>query len=377
VGVARRAAAMKADGIDVLDFSVGEPDFASPIPAIEAAHRALAAGRTRYAPASGLPVLRQVIAARYRKEYGAPWGAEEALVTVGAKTGLFELALALFEEGDEVVLPTPTWASFAEQVRFASAAVVEVPTRPEEGFAIHAAPLLAACSPLTRAVILNSPCNPTGAVIPPAELSELAAGCAARGVLLIADETYEQLVYDAPPASAAALAAELPETVIVVGSFSKSFAMTGWRVGYLLGPAEVVDAVARIQSHGPAHPATFAMFGALAAWEESQGEVERMRSEYRARRDWLIPRLDSIPGVRCALPAGAFYAFPDISAHFRPDCAGSIAFANWLLDDAHIAVVPGQAFGADHHVRLSFACGRDLLERGCDRLGELLRRVKP
>jgi aspartate aminotransferase len=370
--VARRAQELKAMGVSLVDFGAGEPDFRSPAVAVEAACQALANGFTRYTPGSGTPELRQALAASARARWGAPWTARQTVVTVGAKAALFQLALALFEDGQEVVLPAPSWVSFDEQIRFAGARPVPVPTVSCDGFRIHAGPLLEAVTERTRALLINSPCNPTGGVISAADLERVVRFAAERGLLVISDETYERFVYDQPHASAAALAAEFPQTVVLVGSFSKTYAMTGWRIGYLMGPAEVVQAVENIQSHATSNPTSFAMVGALAALTRAQAEVEEMIAEYRARRDLLIPRLDQLPGFRCKPPHGAFYAFPDISAAYRPGRQGSIEFAEFLLDEARVAVVPGAAFGADDHIRISFACSRADLAAGLDRMAAVL-----
>ncbi len=376
--VSRRASEMKAQGIDVVDFGAGEPDFASPAVAVEAARRALAEGFTKYTPSSGIPTLRRAVAERYARHYGAPWPAAQTLISVGGKGALFESILALVEEGDEVVLHTPAWVSFPEQIRFAGGRVVEVPTDGADGFAIHAGPILAALGERTRAVILNSPCNPTGGVIGPEDLRAVVAACAERGIVLLSDETYERFLYDgAAFASAAALAAEFPETVAVVGSFSKTYAMTGWRLGYLLGPKALVDAAANIQGHATSNPTSFAMVGALAALEGAEGDVAAMVAEYQERRDLLVPALNALPGVTCQPPRGAFYAFPDVSAAYGDDIDGSIAFAERLLEEAHVAVVAGEAFGSDRHVRISFACSRADLERGVERFGRFLERRRP
>ncbi|HVR10805.1 MAG TPA: aminotransferase class I/II-fold pyridoxal phosphate-dependent enzyme, partial [Thermoanaerobaculia bacterium] len=263
--VARRALELKAKGVSLVDFGAGEPDFASPAVAVQAACQALADGFTRYTAGSGTPELRQALAERARVRYGAPWTARQSVVTVGAKAALFQLALALFEDGQEVVLPAPSWVSFDEQIRFAGARPVPVQTCDEDGFRIHAGPILEAVTARTRAILLNSPCNPTGGVIPAADLREIVAFAAERGLLVISDETYERFVYEQPHASAAALAAEFPQTVVLVGSFSKTYAMTGWRIGYLMGPPAVVQAVENIQSHATSNPTSFAMVGALAA----------------------------------------------------------------------------------------------------------------
>jgi aspartate aminotransferase len=371
--VARLAAELKAQGVSVVDFGAGEPDFPSPPVAVEAAHHALNKGFTRYTPASGTPQLREGLAASFRLRYGAPWKAAQTVVTVGAKGALFELALAVLDPDDEVVLPSPSWVSFEEQIRFAGARPVLVPTHAEDGFRIHAEPLLAALNERTRAVLLNSPSNPTGGVIDAKDLRTVTEACAARGVLLISDETYERFVYDgACHASAASLATEFPDTVVLVGSFSKTYAMTGWRIGYLLGPAPVVRAVDAIQSHATSNPTSFAMVGALAALESAEPEVEKMIAEFEARRDLLVPRLNALPGVRCRPPGGAFYAFPDVSGAFRSGRANSLEFSEFLLAEARVAVVPGAAFGADDHIRISFACSRETLDDGLNRMAALL-----
>ena len=373
--VSRRAAEMRAQGVDVVDFGAGEPDFPSPPVAVEAARKALADGFTKYTPSSGIPSLRRALAERYNRTHGAPWSPAQTLITVGGKGALFEVALALFEPGDEVVLHTPTWVSFPEQIRFAGAEVVEVPTDDADGFTPRAEPLLAAIGPRTRAVILNSPCNPTGGVMPAQDLRALVEGCARRGVVVISDETYERFVYDGDTAaSAAALAAEFPETVALVGSFSKTYAMTGWRLGYLLGPSELVDAAARIQGHATSNPTSFAMVGALAALEGAEPEVEAMIAEYQARRDLLVPRLTAIPGIRCAVPRGAFYAFPDVSALFGDGARSSVEWAERLLEEEAVALVAGEAFGSDRHVRISFACSRETLEKGVERIARFAAR---
>ena len=370
--VSRRASQLRAEGVDVIDLGAGEPDFDSPSVAVESARRALAEGFTRYTPAAGIPRLRSALAERYRSVYGATWDDSDVVVTVGAKGALFETALALFEEGDEVVVPTPCWVSFPEQIRFTGAEPVAVPTDPEEGFRIRAEPLIEAFTDRTRAVIVNSPCNPSGGVIGEADLERLASACADRDVLLIADETYERFVYDGSHASAAHLADENPETVILVGSFSKTYAMTGWRIGYVFGPPAVIKAVSNIQSHATSNPTSFAMVGALTALQEAEQDVTRMIATYRQRRDALIPKLNALPGITCQPPAGAFYAFPDVSGTFDTQIKDSLGFAEKLLEEAAVALVPGSAFGAEGHVRISFACSTEELDRAIERMGHFL-----
>jgi aspartate aminotransferase len=370
--VARRAAELKARGISLADFGAGEPDFPSPEVAVEAARRALAEGFTRYTQGSGTPELRTALADSYRTRYGTPWTAAQTVVTVGGKAALFETALALFEEGQEVVLPSPCWVTFPEQIQFAGAKPVIVPTSREDGFRIHAAPLLDAVTDRTRAILINSPSNPTGGIVTAEDLRRIVSFAAERGLLVVADETYERFVYTGAHASAASLATEFPETVVLIGSFSKTYAMTGWRVGFLLGPAAVVRAVENIQSHATSNPTSFAMVGALAALVDAEPTIEVMIAEYRARREMLVGRLNQLPGFQFRPPDGAFYAFPHVAACYRPGRQGSIAFSEFLLEEARVAVVPGAAFGADDHIRISFACSRATLAEGLDRIAAVL-----
>jgi len=371
--VSRLANDLKRAGVSVVDFGAGEPDFPSPPVAVEAACRALTGGFTKYTPGSGTPELRAAIADLYRRDFGAPWTAAQSVVTVGGKAALFEVALAVFEEGQEVVLPSPSWVSLPEQIRFAGAVPVDVPTTGADGFRIHADAVIAAVTGRTRAILLNAPCNPTGGVVSSEDLRRIVEFAASRGLLVISDETYMRFVYGGLPAvSAAALAAEFPETVVVVGSFSKTYAMTGWRIGYLLGPKEVVQAVEVIQSHATSNPTSFAMVGALEALLHAELSAVEMIAEYAARREMLIPRLNQVPGFVCRPPDGAFYAFPHVAACYRPGRQGSVAFAEFLLEKARVAVVPGAAFGSDDHIRISFACSRATLAEGLERMTAVL-----
>lgn len=371
--VARRALEMKAQGIDLADFGAGEPDFESPRCAIAAAISGLENGFTRYTAAAGIPPLRQALAARYRSEFHAPWTAAEVVVTVGAKTALFNLCLTLLEAGDEVVLPSPSWVSFAEQIRFVGARPVPVVTKASEGFRIRAEPVLAALTPSTRAVLLNSPSNPTGGMIDARDQEEIVKVCAERGIWVISDETYEYFVYDGVEhASAARLAERFPDTVILVGSFSKTYAMTGWRVGYAIGPPRVMKALIALQSHSTSNPTSFSMLGALAALEGAGSEVQQMIEEYHVRRDLVTARLAAMKGVTCVAPQGAFYVFPNVAAHYREGLQGSVAFSEYLLERARVAVVPGLDFGDDDHIRISFACSQETLNQGLDRIEFLL-----
>ncbi|MEM7051818.1 MAG: pyridoxal phosphate-dependent aminotransferase [Acidobacteriota bacterium] len=373
--ITRRAAELRQQGVEVVNLGVGEPDFSSPAMAIEGARRALAEGWTRYTPTDGLPSLRRALAQDLARRAGAPWEEESVIVTCGAKAALMELALALFEAGDEVVVSSPCWVSFPQQIRFAGARPVPVPTIAEEAFRLRAEPLLAAITERTRAVLVNAPCNPTGGLLAADELARLVTGCAERGVLLIADETYERYVYDESFTSAASLAGEAPDTVVVVGSFSKTYAMTGWRLGYLAGPAAVVAAVSRLQSHFSGNPTTFAMVGALEALAEPESQIAARRAEFRRRRELVMARLATLPGFACRPPGGAFYVFPRVDDLFGEGIADSSALAEHLLEEGRVAVVPGLAFGDDRHLRISYACSEADLREGLDRIATALAAV--
>lgn len=369
--VSRRAGELRAAGRDIVDFSAGQPDFPSPPAAVDAACEALRAGHTRYTAAAGIPALREALAARYARDYGAPWDAARTVVTVGAKAALYEVFQATVDDGSEVVLPTPAWVSFEEQVRLAGGTPVSVPTSVDDGFALHAEPLIEAITERTRVVLVNSPSNPTGGTIETAALRRLAEACAKRDVLLLCDETYEHFVWQGEHASGASIAGDLPEHVAVIGSFSKTWSMTGWRLGWLLGPSWLTSKVTALQSHLTSNPTSFAMYGGLAALE-CESEVIAMCEIFRARRELVVAGLERMQGVRCAPPHGAFYVFPDVSATFRDGRRGSIETAEHLLEHAGVAVVPGIAFGADDHVRISFACSNEQLETGLARIAEAL-----
>ncbi len=370
---ARRAKELAGRGVDVVDLSAGEPDFPSPPAAVEAAKRALDRGFTRYTAAAGIPELREALAQRFRAEHDAPWTGQQVAVTPGAKASLMALSLALWGPGDEVVVPSPYWVSFPAQLRFAGAEPVAVDTATAGGFRIRAEPLIAAMTDATRGVILNSPSNPSGAVIAREDLERIVEACAERGVPLVSDETYERFVYDgATHASAAELAKKHPRTVVLVGSFSKTYAMTGWRVGYCLGPPEIVQAVVRIQSHDASNPTSFAMVGALAAMRDGEEHVRSMRAEFASRRRLVMRLLSAIPKLTCAPPGGAFYAFADVSAFLEGVRGGSLELALRLLEEARVAVVPGVAFGDDRYIRISFCASEAALTEGLGRIGTAL-----
>lgn len=368
----RRAAELKAQGADIIDLSAGQPDGPSPKVAIDEAKRALDDGYTRYTVSSGMPDLRQALAERYARDFGAPWELPDVVITVGAKAALFQLMQTVLDNGDSAVLPTPSWVSFSEQMRFAGGRPIHVPMDAADGFALHAEPLIEAMDDATRLVLINSPCNPTGGRMTAPELERLALACAERDVLLVSDETYEHFVYDGEPVSAAGLATRFPETVVVIGSFSKSYSMTGWRVGWVIGPRPLMEKIDALQSHLTSNVTSFAMRGALAALRYGEEDVTRLLETFRRRRRLAVEALNGLPGFRCPSPAGAFYAFPEISDCFFEGRHGSVAWAEFFLEEAGVAVVPGTAFGEDRHLRFSFACRDEALAQAFSRIQRIL-----
>ncbi len=304
--VARRAKELREEGRDIVDFSAGQPDFPSPAVAVESARSALAAGFTRYTVASGIPELRDALAARYHELYGAPWTRPETIVTVGGKAALYMLFQILVDDGDEVVYPSPAWVSFQAQIRLAGGCPVPVTTSAGDGFTVHADALIDAVTDATSVILINSPSNPTGGMIGAGDLRRLVELAAERGVVVVSDETYERFVYDGGRhASVAELAREFPHTVVLVSSFSKTYAMTGWRLGYALGPQELIAKAGALQGQITSNPTSFAMRGAMTALAGAEDAVRVMIAEFERRRDDLVPRLDQLPGVSCRKPGGS------------------------------------------------------------------------
>jgi len=371
--VMMEAKALRARGVDVIDFGPGEPDFNTPENIKKAGADAIAADFSHYTETSGIPELRQAIAEHYRGRYGADWGTDEIITGCGGKNVLFLIAMALFEPGDRVAIFAPYWVSFPEQVRLSGAEPVIIPTREADGFTPRARDLEPHAESL-RAVILNSPSNPSGATIPPDEVGRLAEFSRATGILLISDETYDAFHYaDGPYASFAAHEKSLHDRLLLVNSFSKTYAMTGWRIGYALGPKSIVGAMNKIQSHDATHTAAMAQVAAVEAMRGTQGTVLAMRDEYRRRRDELIPALNRIRGIRCLQPAGAFYAFPNVKGAMQAlRCPSSVEFARRLMSEIAVATVPGEAFGVPGYLRLSYALSIERIRAGLDRLRGLL-----
>ncbi len=376
------AKAMAKQGIDVIDFSAGEPDFDSPSTAKAEAQLAIQNGFTKYTASSGIEELRVAIADSLAKDHGLHYSPGQILVSCGAKHSLYNLSQAMFEAGDEVIIPTPYWVSYSDQILLTDATPVFLETREEEGYSIHPSELLEKISARTKAIILNSPSNPTGAIYSKATLEAIAAIAIEKNLLIISDEIYEKILYDGNQhTSIASLGPEIAERTIVINGVSKAYAMTGWRIGYAAGPKAIISAMANIQSQSTSNPASISQKAALEAIVHCQDFTKGMVKEFDRRRKVMVDGLNAIPGIRCPLPAGAFYAFPNIKGVFqRKHEQGIITSASdlsaFLLDTAQIATVPGEPFGTSTHLRLSYATSLEVIERGLDRMRQAINNLQ-
>jgi aspartate aminotransferase len=373
VAMAAKARALRAKGVRVLDFTVGEPDQPTPAHVVAAGKAAIDAGRTKYAPASGLPELRSAVVHRYREDFDVGFAPEEVSVAVGGKQALALLYQAILDRGSEVVVPAPAWPTFAEAARVAGATPVFVTLTDRTGFRVTARAIAKALTPRTRAVVVNSPSNPTGAVIDPEELLKVARLAKKHGFWLLYDDTYAHLVFrqGGPPALQAVRDAA-GANLVVVGTVSKTYCMTGWRVGWVMGPQALVEACTALNSHSVQGPATFAQLAAAEALTASQEPVRAMAAEYRRRRDFVHPAVARMPGVTCAEPEGGFYVFPDVRRCLSRELPDTVALTTRLLEEKAVAVVPGEGFHAPGYFRLSFAAAFEDLQEGVRRLGEFL-----
>ncbi len=369
---------LRRSGIEVIDFGAGEPDFPTPDAIKAAAHAALDSNFTRYTPVAGIAELKRAICDRYRADYGVEYKESEVIVTAGGKQALYNTALSLFGPGDEVITHAPYWPTLTEQIKLAEATPVLARTHPEDGFAIRARTILDAVTPRTRGIIINSPCNPTGALISESDLGAIADVAARQNIWVLVDLCYEKLIYDDPPHNLPRVLAEkCRDLTVLCGSASKAYAMTGWRCGWAIGPAAVIAASGAIQSHSTSNVTSITQKAALAALTGSQAPVRTMLDEYRRRRDQLHQWLSADPRLRCQKPAGAFYMFIDIGdvlsglepGGFRT----SLDFADALLEESRVAVTPGEAFDAPGFIRISYATSTENLREGSTRLLEFVR----
>jgi aspartate aminotransferase len=367
----------KAQGKDVVDFGAGEPDFPTPEHIKQAAVRALEQNLTKYTPTAGILPLRQAIAEWHRAQFGSDYQASESVVTVGGKHAIFNAVAALVNPGDEVLIPAPYWVSYPDIVKFAGGRPVILPAE-LDGAAVRPASVEQALGPRTRMVIVNSPANPTGAVVPAEEFAEIVELCRRREVWLLSDECYSHFLYEGLEPFSVAGVAGAKGWVVIAGSLSKTFAMTGWRIGFALGPERLVQAMVKLQSQSTSNPTSIAQYAALEALRGPLDSVRAMLAEYTRRRERILAGLAAIPGVSCQPPQGAFYVFPNVSGSQRAralanaDAPDTMLVARQLLEQEHVAVVPGEAFGAPGHLRISYATRMDRIEEGLRRLNRFL-----
>ncbi len=381
LAMAATAKAMAAQGIDVVDFSTGEPDFDTPEPVKAAAEAAIRSGFTKYTPSSGIDELRLAIVEKLKTEQGLDYHKSQVLVSCGAKHSLYNLAEALLEAGDEIIIPTPYWVSYSDQALLNDATAVFLPTKEEDGYAIDPDELERRITGRTKAILLNSPCNPTGATYERKMLEAIAAIALRHDVLVISDEIYEKVLYDgATHVSIATLSPEMAARTVIINGVSKAYAMTGWRIGYAAGPKPLITAMGNIQSQSTSNPCSISQKAAVAALRYGESFTKQMVTEFDKRRRVIVEGLNKIPGVTCRMPTGAFYAFPNVHGVLGRRGSGGIVstptdLANYLLKEAHIAVVPGEPFGSQSHIRLSYATSMDMINKGLDRLGHALTKL--
>ncbi len=380
--VTAKAKAMKAAGIDVIDLSVGEPDFPTPENIKEAGKKAIDENFTKYTQSDGITQIKEDVIKRFKEDLGIEYDKNEIIVSSGAKSALYHLIQALINEGDEVIVPSPYWVTYPHAISLANGRAVIIPTKEENEFLMTPDQLKSFITPSTKALILNNPSNPTGAAYKKHDLEALADIILEENIFVIADEIYEKLVYDDFQfVSFASLGEDIKDKTIIVNGVSKAYSMTGWRIGYAAGPAEIIQAMAKIQGHTTSNPCSIAQKASLEALQGPQFEVSRMVSEFQRRRNYVLMRLQSIPQISCFKSQGAFYLFPNISGYFEKEfnnsqIRNSYGLAYYLLKEARVAIVPGDAFGANDYIRISYATSMENLEKGIDRIAEALGRLK-
>ena len=369
LAASEKARQLRAQGIDVLDLGPGQPDFDTPESIRNAGIQAIRDGRTRYTPAAGIPELREAVANLYTSREGVSYETDETMIAAGGKQALHNFFMSVLDPGDEVIVPTPYWVSIPEQVKLAGGRPVTVDTDEADGFELRAETIATACTGRTRVIVLNTPSNPSGAVIGGDEMRKLAELALERGILLLVDECYATLVYEgAEHVTPLCVGDQAKDVTVMCGSCSKSYAMTGWRIGYLAGPREIIGACVRLQGHTTSNPASVSQYAALEAMIGDQAPVRDMLATFAERRDRVLPRIRALPGVECVEPKGAFYAFPNVSALFSEQYPSSAELAGYFIDHAHVVTVPGVAFGRDGFLRMSYATSMETLERSLDRL---------
>jgi aspartate aminotransferase len=368
MAVTAEAARLRAHGAHLVDFGAGEPHFPTPRHIKDAAIAAIEANFTRYTVVSGIPELRKAIVERHACDFGSDYTADETVFTTGGKLALFNAIQVLVDHGDEVILPVPYWVSFKDIIQYAGGKVVYLPTEEADNFRITADAIERAITPRTKAIILNSPSNPAGSVVSPSDLERIVKLAHARGIFLLLDECYVYLQYAGTPVSGGSFV-EAKEHVIVLGSLSKTYAMTGWRAGFALGPKPIIAAMSKLQSQSTSSPAAMVQKAAIAALTASQECVAEMRADYLKLRDRILQGLRTIPGITCTTPEGAFYVYPNVSAFLgKPGATSTTELTSRLLQEAHVVAVPGEAFGTQEHIRLSYAVAHHDIDEGLVRM---------
>jgi len=381
LAIAAKAGKLRSQGVDVVNFSAGEPDFDTPEPIKAAAVDALRKGMTKYTDVKGIEPLREAIAQKYRHEHGLNYRKEDVLVSCGAKHSLYNILQAVVNPGDEVLIPAPYWVSYSDMALLAGGVPRLIPTDESTGFRIKPEQLQAALTPKTRVFLLNSPCNPTGATYDRDQLLAIAGILEKHDCLILADDIYEKIIYDGFEVhNLVTLSPSLKERTLIVNGVSKTYAMTGWRIGYALGPEDVIAAGAKIQSQSTSNPTSIAQAAALEAIRGAQDTVTIMVREFQKRRDVIVERLNGIAGIRCLKPEGAFYVFPNISGLLGKTAKGKqlsspCDVADYLLDEAEVAGVPGEDFGSQQHIRFSYATSLEDIEKGCTRIRDAVGKL--
>ncbi|MEN6357725.1 MAG: pyridoxal phosphate-dependent aminotransferase [Armatimonadota bacterium] len=382
LAVTAKAKQMKADGIDVIGFGAGEPDFDTPQHIKDAAIKSLQAGFTKYTPTSGTADLKKAICDKLKRDNGLDYAPNQVIVSLGAKHSIYNAVLATVDPGDEVIIPAPYWVSYPEIVGLAGGKCVFVDADESTGFTVPIEKLRAAVTDKTKMLILNSPSNPTGGVYNREQIEQIARLAVEKGFYVLSDEIYEKIIYDGREhVSIASLGDEIKKLTITINGFSKAFSMTGWRLGYAAAEKEIISAMTAIQSHSASNLVSFAQPAAVAALNGPQEILAEMVAEFDKRRKYIVERLNAIDGITCAMPGGAFYVFPNVSALFGKSAGGKVlkcsgCVESWLLDDARVAVVAGAGFGANDYIRLSYATSMDNIEKGLDRIAEAVSKLK-
>jgi len=382
LAITAKANALKAEGRDVIGFGAGEPDFDTPANIKQAAIKAIESGFTKYTPVGGTDELKDAIINKLKRDNSLDYKRSQIVVSCGAKHSLYNLAQALFETGDEVIIPAPYWVSYPDIVVLAGGTPVILNTLEKDGFKINPQQLKAAITPNTRALIINGPSNPTGAAYSPEELKAIASVLIDEDILIITDDIYEKILYTKYSfANIASVESKLKDRTIVVNGVSKAYAMTGWRIGYAAGPEEIIAAVSKIQSQNTSNPTSISQKASVEALNGDQSIVSIMVGEFKKRRDVIVAALNDIPNVKCLLPEGAFYVFPNVSGVYGRSfkgkkIIGSTELIDYLLDEANVAIVPGAAFGSNDHIRLSYATSLKNIEEGVKRIKNAIAKLE-